>query len=273
MTIEKGFVDWKSARVHYHCFGTGPRLLIALHGFGDRAALFDKLEHPLGTTHRVFAIDLPFHGQTQWPYKRFDRTDLLGIIHQIMALEKKERLELLGYSLGGRLVQSLLSDLENCLDQLYLLAPDGLRTKGMFNATFTPVFIRRKLSQLLNAHPEWFSKNINRLYRYRLISRFIRDFCLFHISSEDRRRRVLGCWLSLDAFELRPATVKKHLIRLGIPVWLYFGRRDEVIPLKSGIWLADKAPNIQLYIMDEGHLVVNEELQAQLSIQLSQQTF
>ena len=62
------FIPHPAGRVHILCFGTGPELLIALHGFGDRARMFAVLEPALADRYRVVAVDWPFHGQTAVSY-------------------------------------------------------------------------------------------------------------------------------------------------------------------------------------------------------------
>ncbi|MBL7798722.1 MAG: hypothetical protein JNJ90_19650, partial [Saprospiraceae bacterium] len=78
------FLELNGANIHCLRFGEGPQLLVALHGFGDRARLFAILEEALSERYTVVAIDLPFHGQTEWPNRTFSKADLLAVVRQIM---------------------------------------------------------------------------------------------------------------------------------------------------------------------------------------------
>jgi pimeloyl-ACP methyl ester carboxylesterase len=78
------FLTYKSSRVHYLKGGGGKRLLFCLHGYGESSGSFVFLEAPLGGEFTLIAIDLPFHGKTDWKEGRgFLPEDLLAIIREI----------------------------------------------------------------------------------------------------------------------------------------------------------------------------------------------
>ncbi|MEO1516052.1 MAG: alpha/beta hydrolase [Bacteroidota bacterium] len=269
MTIENGFLDWKGSQVHYHRFGTGPRLLFALHGYGDHAGLFDPLLPALHNSHTTYAIDLPFHGKTQWNGPRFLQADIHGILLQLALENGQKRFDLMGYSFGGRIVQSLLWSCGPQVERMFLIAPDGLQTQGMSLATNTPYFLRALLGRLLQRQPDFVVSLIDRLYQWKLISRFVRDFCKLHLRTEKRRNRAMASWLSLHDFQFHPKELKKLLRQLDIPLHLYFGKRDKIVSSSGGEWLAKDLPNAQLHMLEGGHLLVGKELQGLLAQQLS----
>jgi pimeloyl-ACP methyl ester carboxylesterase len=135
------FFDHPSGKIHCLQFGTGPELLIALHGFSDRARMFAVLEPALSARYTVVAIDWPFHGQTEWSPRTFSKQDLLGIIQMVVAAHGATRFSLMGFSFGARLAQALLPDIYPQLNKLYLLSPDGVKTKGMSTAARTPMWL------------------------------------------------------------------------------------------------------------------------------------
>lgn len=262
------YLSYQDARIHYHRFGEGKKLLIALHGFGDRAQLFSVLEPALRAHYTVFALDLPFHGLTDWHKKEFTQKDLLAIFRLIQKSSGQEKFDLMAYSFGGRLAISILPQLHSSLEQLYLIAPDGIQTKWMYSVDRVPYRLRLFCFWLLR-NPDWFLRFLKTIYRIGLISRFIYDFTAYHISAPERRNRLMGCWLSMSHFYSKPKRVKNFIKQKGIPTHLYFGARDEVIPLSAGQWFDKEVDNIHLHIIEEGHLLVNEKLAQLLVFQLS----
>src|SRR5262249_32095371 len=152
-----------------------PELLIALHGFGDRARMFAVLEEALTEKYTVVAVDWPFHGQTEWPDPTFTKADLLAIIQGILDQEGKTRFRLMGFSFGARLTLSMLPELAGRLNKLYLLSPDGVETKGMSMAVHTPMWVRRLLFRMLQ-NPEWFLKMVRAGGKIRLVPPVIQHF-------------------------------------------------------------------------------------------------
>jgi pimeloyl-ACP methyl ester carboxylesterase len=64
----------------------------------------------------------------------------------------------------------------------------------------------------------------------------------------------------MDDFMVKPERFKTELIRSAIPTDIFFGTHDDIVPLSSGHWLAENAPNIRLHVLAEGHKLVNERL-------------
>lgn len=245
--------------------GDGPKLLIALHGFADRARMFAVLEKALGRQYRIVAIDLPFHGQTTWNEPTFDCDDLLALIWQIAKAEQSERFALMGFSFGARLVQGMLPALAPQTDRLWLLSPDGVSTKGMQIAVRTPLWIRRGIFRLLK-HPEWFLR-LTRLARsMRIVPGFIAQFLHHNLSRADRRARVYACWMALNAFYARRRDTRELLRRYAIETDIVLGAHDQMIRAKAVYRIAADLPNVRVETIDAGHRIVGELLAAELAM-------
>jgi pimeloyl-ACP methyl ester carboxylesterase len=253
------FLDLPPSRLRLLHFGGGDSLLIALHGFGDKAELFAPLAQVLGKKYTLVAFDLPFHGQTEWRENVFSKTDLARIIRQIMDAEGRERLSLMGFSFGGRLVMSLLPELKDHLDKIYLLSPDGINTKGMYMAENTPVWLRRQLYRTLQ-NPAWLLRITEIGHRYGLINDVLFQFIKRNVSRPERLKRSFLWWASLDSFLLRRHDVRAFLAASGLPTAIYLGTQDDVIKAEVFIALMQRLPNVHCTILDTGHRIVGEKL-------------
>ncbi len=257
--MQSFYLKFGDANIHCLRFGRGEQLLIALHGFGDRARLFAILENALAIRYTVIAVDLPFHGQTEWPHRTFRKEDLQGIIRQIISREDKERFCLMGFSFGARLAQALLPEFLPQLDKLYLLAPDGIHTKGMSTAVRTPMWVRTFLYHILKK-PQWFLHLLQLGQRLRLVPPLILHFLSFNLTRAERFQRTFGCWLALDSFYLPRHRIKSIWRESGLPVDIYFGTRDEMIRYKTVKQMVEGIPNVRIYLMDAGHRLIGEDL-------------
>src|SRR5690606_15918697 len=91
----------------------GPRPLVLLHGFTGRAAVWRPLLPELARRRRVVAVDLLGQGRTRMEAQA---EDLLAILDR-MGLE---RVDLLGYSMGGRVALHLALHVPERLGALVL---------------------------------------------------------------------------------------------------------------------------------------------------------
>jgi pimeloyl-ACP methyl ester carboxylesterase len=254
----------RSARVHCLQWGTGQHLLIALHSFADRARVFSVLERSLGERYTVVAFDLPFHGQTEWPYETFDKSDMLQIIEQIRLRVGRERLSLMGFSFGARIAQGLLADVLPRLERLFLLAPDGIRTQGMWWAVHTPLWLRRRFRRWVQ-HPAGWLCAVGWGQRLGLVSPLVAQFLRFNLARPERRQRVFGCWLALDSFYVRRHTLRALWANSGVPIVVFLGATDETIHRRAVQELARGLPNVQVIYVNGGHRMVGEIFAEQLA--------
>lgn len=262
------FFEYESSKIHFIKFGDGEKLLIALHGFGDRASSFLALKTALQKEYTVYAIDLPFHGQTQWQGDSFSQKDILGWFKIILDREKKQRYNLMGFSLGGRIILALLSRVLKDVDKIYMIAPDGLKTNGMSIASLAPIWLRRFLkAQAFN--PNILIKIVKGGYQIGLVSKFNFHFVQYNLLAEERQDRIFNTWIALNNFEVKLEEVRLLLMEIAIPIELYFGKHDKIIPLTAGQKFADGMPNVHLSIINEGHLLLNEKLDKLIGKQIN----
>ena len=258
------FLPHPAGRVHILRFGTGPDLLIALHGFGDRARMFAILEPALAERYTVVAVDWPFHGQTEWTKNTFTKSDLLSIVRQIVEDEGKERFSLMGFSFGARLAQAMLPELVGQLDHLYLLSPDGVKTKGMGMATRTPMWVRHLLYRILK-HPNWFIRLVRWGRSIRVVPPLIHHFLTNNLNRPERLQRTFGCWLAMDSFYLGRRRIKAILQESRLPTDVYIGLNDPMLRQATLKKQYEGMPNVQVVWLEEGHRLVGEELTRLLS--------
>jgi len=127
-------IESGDSSIDYYYSLNGNIPLICFHGYGEDAGSFLFLEKALPPGYSLFAINLPFHGQTSWDEKEtFSAARLAGILrlmldkHFIPLYPDHQPLVLAGYSLGGRVVLSLYEQIAGDVQKLVLLAPNGLK--------------------------------------------------------------------------------------------------------------------------------------------------
>jgi pimeloyl-ACP methyl ester carboxylesterase len=248
-------LNYRQSTVSYLRFGSGSRLLICFHGFGDRAVIFYNLEKKMGKDFTLIAIDLPFHGQTEWREKTIQIIDFELIIKEILKTENVERFSLAGFSFGARIVAKLLFSQGNLIDSILLFSPDGFGTKGLKTATLFPIFFRRFMRFLLQK-PDKIVRLINFLHQKQLVNKSVQWFFSQNINNTQRRERLFAYWLALNDFEVKLPVFKKKLQETGITTHIFLGKHDDITPLSIGTFLTDGAPNVQLHIVDSDHQIL-----------------
>lgn len=237
--------------VHALRIGRGGHLLLALHGFADSARMFLPLEKTMGEHYTIIAIDLPFHGQTDWAKPYFSQDDLNGIFKQILVREGKNRFSLMGFSFGARLVLGMLPLLEPLLEQIILLSPDGIKTRGMTAAELAPMWFRRAMQYLLRK-PGRFLSCVDLARKWRVLPVFLHQFLHRHLKHPSRLKRVFGCWYTLPYFSVKRRTIRSVLKNTGIPTTLVVGVADPLLDAQALSRWFEGLPNVQTIKIEGG---------------------
>ncbi|MDX1913379.1 MAG: alpha/beta hydrolase [Saprospiraceae bacterium] len=246
------YYETAAGRTHALRFGRGDTLLIAFHGFSQQASSFLSLPDELLSAYTVLAVDLPFHGQTEWLAAEFSPRELIEIITEILRCEKREQYALLGFSFGARLALVLLPLLQPKPVKLFLFSPEGVKTLGMNSAERTPVWLRRVLFWRIK-NPRWLLVVSRFAEKSGLIPAFYRHFLQKNLSDPTSTKRSFGCWLSLRHFRLN-ATLIQHTLRtfpVNTEVWA--GLKD---PLTDPLALQncfEKLPGVSIKWLEKGH--------------------
>ena len=112
---------------NYELTGSG-KLVVLLHGWGDRARGLAALQRRLSARYQVVALDLPGFGGSQPPEESWDLDDYAAFTAAFLEkLGLPKPFAILGHSNGGSLAIRGLSVGQLQADKLVLLASAGIR--------------------------------------------------------------------------------------------------------------------------------------------------
>lgn len=251
-------------------FGHGPRPLIALHGFGRTGDDFRVLEAALGDLFTIHAFDLHFHGQSPGYPQRADEPftahEIAAFFDAFITSIGAERASILGYSLGGRIAMSLMEQMPERIDRLLLAAPDGLKTRPWYRSLAASRAGRWAYKRFVK-HPERVHFVMDALRALRLMNERMHRFLKGQTDSRAKRLLVHDVWLSYRDIEPDLRQVAANARSMGIPVDLFFGEFDRVIPTRLGRNLIRHAPShLRAHALPFGHVLLTHDLAAAIRL-------
>lgn len=234
-------VPFSYKRLHLEVTGPtdGPPVLL-LHGWGSHAQNMQPIAQALAHDYRVYNLDLPGHGRSPAPPVPWGVPEHADLVADLIEREIGEPVTIVGHSNGGRISLYLAGDpsLKRWVRRLVLVSPSGI----------TPVrtvkyHLRRYTAKLLKAP-------------FELLPGSLREFGL------DWLRHSL-VWKLLGSSDYRSLegtmretfvrTVNHHLDdrvgRIGVPLLLFWGDRDEAISRRQMDILAGQVPDAGLVVL------------------------
>jgi pimeloyl-ACP methyl ester carboxylesterase len=255
-------IPYRSSQVHYSYAGNGNEVLLCLHGYGETENSFHFLGKYLPAGFQMIAIDLPYHGQTQWNETTdFTVNDLAGIIDAILTARQLPgaSLTLLGFSMGGRMSLSILQAIPQRIRQLILLAPDGLTVNAWYwLATQTHIGIR--FFKYTMKHPGWFFGVLQLGQRLRLINPSVFKFTRHYVDDVNMRNQLFQRWSGLRKIKPDLNIIKKKISAHQIRVELVYGEYDRIIRHERGEKFRKGIESFcRLQVLKTGHQLLQEK--------------
>jgi pimeloyl-ACP methyl ester carboxylesterase len=253
--------NYKKTILHYTRHGNGTKVLLAFHGFGQASSHFHNLASSLSDQYTIYAIDLFFHGKSHWPLKDSPLTkqywaELLKIF---LAENKVEKFSLMGYSIGAKFVLSTLESFTERVDELILIAPDGIKNNIWYILATSPGWTRQYFRKMI-VSPQIFSRFATVSYKLGLLNKKMLLFVHNQMDSREKRLKLYYTWMLCRKLKFDSKHIAHLINSNSIPTFLFLGRYDQIITETKMQSLLKKINKYQLILLNCGHSRLIDEV-------------
>ncbi len=261
--MQGSFFTYRNSRIGYYRFGEGPETLLCFHGYGEEAGVFGFLAKYIGSQYTIYAIDLPFHGRTEWNEGLlFEEQDLEAITRGIMGLQESATspsFTVMGFSLGGRVALSLFQSRPEWIRKMVLLAPDGLKVSFWYWLS-TQTGLGNKVFAFTMRKPGWFFGLLRLLNQTGLVNASIYKFVKYYIGNREVRDLLYARWTALRKLKPDRRRIKSIIRERNCPVHLLYGQHDRIILSSVGEkFQKGIEEQCRLRVIASGHQVLHEK--------------
>ncbi|MCY7356071.1 MAG: alpha/beta hydrolase [Rudanella sp.] len=233
--------------------------MLCFHGIGQNGLAYEPFGAALASTFTVYSFDLFYHGQssglhgnTYQPNEALTPDHWAAILTAFLDEKNIDRFSVTGFSMGGVFAFATAQRFAARLDQLWLLAPDGITTNAWYSFATGSGFGRGVFRFFLN-HLSLLRGVSNTLVRLGLIDRSLVRFAQSTLATPEQRERVYRSWIAFRP--LRPhldsllETLNEHPIRVRV----FLGQFDRVLPREAVEPLLQRLPTCELVMLKVGH--------------------
>ncbi len=244
--------------------GQGEKLLLCFHGYGNNADMFEPLIKHLGHAYTVISIDLPHHGKTEWqrPHE-MQVKELMSIVWLFKDEFKVDKVSLMGYSMGGRMCLKVIEMMPEAVENVVLIAPDGLSFSS-FYYFFTRTYFGKKLFHNFLSNPGRYFPFIDWVRHRKLVSETKYKFAMQYLQTDGSRRFLQDVWPAMCRVIPNNSKVRIMVNKHKIPVHIFMGSFDKIIPPDMGKRFRKGMDTVQLHIVNKGHRVMDEDTLPQI---------
>lgn len=174
----------------------------------------------------------------------------------------------MGYSIGARVCLAAMYASPTYIDTVLLMAADGLMVNRFYQfATKTTVgsWLFRSLLQgdVIVSLLHW-------CHKLHIVPNALYRLATHSVGTAAKRTQLLQAWPSLRTLVHKPSQLRQTIQQNGIPVHLYMGARDKILPPALAYKFANGLPTIHLHILDRGHRIFDADNVAQIAAPLLQ---
>ena len=262
-----GFIQLPQVgNIHYHEYGTGTKPMLAFHGYGMTGRQFEVLQKSILSQYRVYSFDHFFHGQTQldnWPETQIlsgmPKSLMRNYLEEWFNLHGRQRISLMGYSIGANLALVLLEDYADLVDEVILMAPDGLSVYKGFN-----FLMHQPVGKLLFktvTKSKWLAPGVLKsLKKVKFIDDSLYKIAYNEMDTPQKRQDV---YYTLNLIkQLQPNVVKitDQINKHHIKCHLIFGKHDMLFPKSAAMPFINRLHSPQVHEVPMGHWLVTAQL-------------
>ncbi len=251
--------SFQNNRLTYHQWGNGPAVMLCFHGIGQNGGAFEPFGTALASTFTVYSFDLFYHGQSSGlhgdayhPREALTPDHWAAILTAFLDEKNSNRFTVAGFSMGGVFAFATAQRFATRLDQLWLLAPDGITTSTWYSFATGSGFGRGVFRYFLN-HLPLLENLSNTLVRFGWLDRSLVRFAQSTLATPEQRERVYRSWIAFRP--LRPSldSLVKTLKENSVCVRVFLGEFDRVLPREAVQPLLQRLPTCELTLLKVGH--------------------
>jgi pimeloyl-ACP methyl ester carboxylesterase len=248
------YLEDKKALLHYSKYGKGEKVLLCFHGYGQSLASFRELEDQLKDEYTIYSFDIFYHGQSFWHEKDhpLTKTYWRGLMERFLTENSIHRFSLMGFSMGGKFVLSLLECFPESIDKITLIAPDGIHTSFWYNIAAYPSWTRGLFRRII-LKPGFYFTLLKTLRFFHIVDKGVLRFAANQMNTRAQRRMVYYTWVVFKELKFDMKELAVLMIKYNIRLEMFLGTHDRIIREGNMHKLLKKISNYELHVLESGH--------------------
>ncbi|RIV18309.1 alpha/beta hydrolase [Fibrisoma montanum] len=247
------FFEFRGSLISFRRYGHGPMALLAFHGFGQSSDVYTQVGQTLRERFTVYALDLFYHGESSYADDHLiTKSYWQGLVDAFLRTMAIDRFSVMGFSLGGRFALALAETLADRLDQLILIAPDGI-TRSPWYRLATSSAPGRWLFRFFLQHMTLLSSIGHGLTAVGLLHRTAMRFAENAMGTAEQRTQVYQSWTKFRLIRPDLNVVSQALDQHSVRVRVFTGYFDRIVPGTYAQPLLVRLRSYELTVQKAGH--------------------
>ena len=245
--------------LHYQKIGNGQKILLAFHGMGQDFSCFQNFAQTFENQYTTYLFDLPYHGKSggingtnyvedELITKQIWEKYLVGFLHE----NQIQNFSIIAFSMGGRFALATVEAFSKCIEELILLAPDGI-TEDPKYVFATHNGFTRKIFKSIIQNNERFHTIANALAYTGIVHKKVIKFAKMMVDTPQKQAQLYRAWIGFHELSFNIKNLVELINNQKISIQIFMGKYDKLLPFHRILPLSNKLKNIEIIELEATH--------------------
>lgn len=216
-------------KLHYTSQGTGEKVVVAFHGFGQSNLAFREFGLAFGEQITLISIDLFGHGRSDFLTDEILFPKKLKLfLEAVFERHNVHRFDILAFSIGARYAMLTMKSMYTRIDNVFLIAPDGVKDNLVYSLVTTSRFFKKQFARFV-IKPQFFSQMVLLLARFRIIKRAYALLLIRLTKTRFKRLLIYRTWVSLSHSNAKRCNLNESKEKIAGNLIILYSSKDRFI--------------------------------------------
>lgn len=254
--------------LHYQKIGKSDKILLAFHGMGQDFSCFQKFAQTFDNEYTTFLFDLPFHGKNQTNETIITKEIWNEYLDKFLQENQIQKFSIISFSMGGRFALATIEAFSERIENVYLLAPDGIIEKPFYYGATHFSFTRSIFKKVLeNNHKFYgFAKFLTHIG---IVHKSVLKFAKIMVDSTEKQQQLYKSWVGFRYLKFDIKKLSEQINIQEIKVTVFMGKYDKLLTNYHVFPLIKRLKNVELITIEATHGRLVEKTTAYLADNLN----
>ncbi len=238
--------------LHHSKIGKTDKILLAFHGMGQDFSCFQKFAQTFENQYTTYLFALPFHRKNETYEPIITKEIWKECLGNFLRENQIQNFSVIGFSMGGRFALATLEAFPERIEEVILLAPDGI-TEDPFYVLATRYSFTRKVFKKIVHNQHKFHGFVNTLTRVGMADKSILKFAKMMVDTPEKREQLIKAWVGFHELRFDIKKLAQLIDNHNINVEIFMGKYDKLLPIQNVYPLTKRLKNKELIILESSH--------------------
>ena len=238
--------------LHYQKIGKSDKILLAFHGMGQDFSCFQKFAQTFENQYTTFLFDLPFHGKSEVNETIITKEIWQEYLGKFLQENQIQDFSIIAFSLGGRFALATLEAFSDRIENVFLLAPDGITENPFYYGVTRFSFTRNVFKKLLKINHKFYGF-AGFLTRIGVVHESVLKFAKMMVDTPEKQEQLYKSWIGFRCLKFNMSNLAQLINNQQISIKIFMGKYDKLLPIQSAFPLTKRLKNAEIIIIEATH--------------------